>query len=117
MTTHTQQDAGAALSAKLRARRRSVTVEVEVDTYVDATIYLDKIPLADLRAELRDRECADRGSVKWNADGDLEDGFAVFSLELAKLEAIRHLYLIGRESEASDRCRALLADMLGTALS
>lgn len=115
MTTHTQQ-AAEALAAKRRARRRSVTVEVEVDTYVDATIYLDKIPLADLRAELRDRECGDSGSTKWNDDGDLEDGFAAFTLELAKLEAIRHLYLIGRESEASDKCRALLADMLGTAL-
>ncbi len=115
MTTHTQQ-AAEALAAKRRAKRRSVTVEVEVDTYADATIYLDEIPLADLRAELRARECADSGGER-NADGDLEDGFAVFTLERAKLEAIHHLYLIGRESEASDRCRALLADMLGTALS
>lgn len=115
MTTHTQQ-AAEALAAKRRARRRSVTVEVEVDTYVDATIYLDEIPLADLRAELRDRECGDSGGGERNADGALEDGFAVFTLERAKLEAIHHLYLIGRESEASDKCRALLADMLGTAL-
>ena len=115
MTTHTQQ-AAKALAAKRRARRRSVTVEVEVDTYVDATIYLDKIPLADLRAELLHRECADGGSVKWHAVGDLEGGFAACTLERATLEAIRHLYLIGRESEASDKCRALLADMLGTAL-
>lgn len=111
--THTQQ-AAETLAAKRRARRRSVTVEVEVETYTDATIYLDKIPLADLRAELLDREV--NGS-RSNDDGDLEDGFAVFTLELAELEAIRHLYLIGREAEATDKCRALLADLLGAALS
>lgn len=95
--THTQQDAEQ-LAQRRRARRRSVTVEVEIDTYADVTVYLDKIPLADLRAEL-------------------EDGYSVFKLEVARLESIRRLYMIGRDAEASDKCRVLLADLLGAALS
>lgn len=112
--THTQQDA-VILAAKRRARRRSVTVEVNIDVYEDVTVYLDKIPLADLRAELRDRE--KNGDSKWTGGGELEDGYAEFTLEVARLESIRHLYLVGREAEASDKCRALLADLLGAALS
>ncbi len=111
---HTQTDAEH-LAAKRRARRRSVTVEVEINAYEDVTVYLDKIPSADLLAELHDRE--KNGGSKWTADGELEDGYAEFTLEVARLESIRHLYLIGREAEASDKCRALLADMLGAALS
>jgi hypothetical protein len=95
------------------SKRRSVNVEVEVSTYADATVYLDKIPTDDLLAELKERQEA--GS-KWNDQGELEDGFAVFTLEVSELQACRHLYLIGREVEASERCRRLLSDMLGTAL-
>jgi hypothetical protein len=100
-------------AARRRASRRSVTVEVAIDTYADATVYLDKIPTDDLLAELKERQ---EGGTKWNDQGELEDGFAVFRLETQELHSIRRLYLIGRELEASERCRRLLADMLGTAL-
>jgi hypothetical protein len=100
-------------AARSRASRRSVTVEVAIDTYADATVYLDKIPTDDLLAELKERQ---EDGTKWNDHGELEDGFAVFTLDLRELAALRHLYLIGREVEASERCRRLLADMLGTAL-
>lgn len=100
-------------AAKRRASRRSVTVEVAIDTYADATVYLDKIPTDDLLAELKERQDS---RDKWNEHGELEDGFAVFTLDTGELSAIRHLYLMGREVEASERCRRLLADMLGTAL-
>lgn len=100
-------------AAKRRASRRSVEVEVHVSTYADATVYLDKISTADLLAELKERQEA---GEKWNDQGELEDGFAVFTLDVHELKAVRHLYLTGREVEASERCRRLLADMLGTAL-
>ena len=101
------------LAARRRASKRSVEVEVHVSTYVDATVYLDQIPTSDLLSELKDRQDA---GEKWNEQGELEDGFAVFTLNVRELEMVRHLYLIGREVEASERCRRLLADMLGTAL-
>lgn len=100
-------------ATRRRASRRSVTVEVAIDTYADAKVYLDEIPTNDLLAELKDRQ---ENGTKWNDQGELEDGFAVFTLDVSDLAAIRHLFLIGREVEASDRCRRLLADMLGTAL-
>jgi hypothetical protein len=101
------------LAAHRRALRRTVTVEVEVSAYTDATVYLDKIPTDDLLAELKERQEA---GTKWNDQGELEDGYQVFTLEVHELQTIRHLYLIGREVEASERCRRLLADMLGTAV-
>lgn len=100
-------------AARRRASRRSIEVEVHVSTYTDATVYLENIPTADLLAELKDRQDA---GEKWNEQGELEDGFAVFTLNVRELEMVRHLYLTGREVEASERCRRLLADMLGTAL-
>lgn len=106
---HTQRDAE---QLAKRRRRRSVTVEVEVETYATATVYLSKIPTADLIAELKDRDAAD----KWNEDGDLEYGFAVFTLDTHELERVRHLFMLGREVEAGERCRRLIADMLGTAI-
>ena len=100
-------------AARRRASRRSVTVEVAIDTYADATVYLDKIPTDDLLAELKERQEA---GTEWNEQGELEDGFAVFTLCMGDLKAIRQLFLVGREVEASARCRRLLANMLGTAL-
>lgn len=96
-----------------RALRRSVTVEVDVHTYADATVYLDSIPTDDLLAELKERQ---EDISKLNDQGELEEGYAGFTLNVHDLKTARHLYLIGREAEASDRCRRLLADMLGTAL-
>jgi hypothetical protein len=103
-----------ALAVRRRASRRSVEVEVRVDTYVDATIYLDRIHTDDLIAELRERQ--ERAGDKWNENGELEDGYATFNLDLRRLEGIRHLFLLGRSVEASDACRELLVDMLGVAL-
>lgn len=100
-------------AAKRRASRRSVTVEVDVQTYADVTVYLDKIPTDDLLAELKERQ---ESRSKWNDQGELEEGYAIFTLDVNELQTARHLYLIGREVEASERCRRLLADMLGTAL-
>lgn len=111
MSTHTQADAEAL--AKRRRQRRSVTVEVHVSEYVDATVYLDKIRTDDLRAELRERE--QNGDVT-NGQGDFDDGYQEFTLDRTELERIRHLFLIGRAVEASDACRVLLSDMLGTAI-
>lgn len=100
-------------AARRKAVRRSVEVEVHVSTYSDATVYLDQIPTDALLAELNERQEADS---KWNDQGELEDRYQVFTLAVHELQTIRHLYLIGREVEASERCRRLLADMLGTAL-
>jgi len=100
-------------AAKRRASRRSVEVEVNISTYADATVYLDQISTDDLLAELKERQ---ESGTKWNDQGELEDGYQVFTLDVHELQTIRHLYLIGREVEASERCRRLLADMLGTAL-
>lgn len=95
-------------------RRRYVSVEVHVSTYEMAEVPLSKIKTQDLVAELRDRERI--GDDKFTADGELDDGYAMFTLDTGELHAIRHLYLTGREVEASDRCKRLLADMLGTAI-
>lgn len=95
-------------------RRRYVSVEVHVSTYEMAEVPLAKIETKDLLAELRDRER--NGNEKFTGDGELEEGYAMFTLGVAELWAIRHLYLTGREVEASDRCKRLLADMLGTAI-
>lgn len=94
-------------------RRRYVSVEVHVSTYEMAEVPLDKIPTDDLVGELRDRQ---RNGDKFTTDGELEEGYAMFTLDVAELWAIRHLYLTGREVEASDLCKRLLADMLGTAI-
>ena len=95
-------------------RRRTVSVEVHVSAYEMAEVPLSKIPTQDLMAELRDRER--NGDDKFTGGGELEEGFAMFTLDVSELWAIRHLYLTGREVEASDRSRRMLADMLGTAI-
>lgn len=94
-------------------RSRTVSVEVHVSCYEIADVPMRKIPTEDLVAELRDRE---RDGEKFTSDGELEEGYAMFTLDVSELWAIRHLYLVGREAEASDKARRLLADMLGTAI-
>lgn len=95
-------------------RRRFVSVEVEVNTYETVDVPLSKIPTQDLMNELKSRLGDDK--EKFTPDGELEEGYAMFTLEVAELWAIRHLYLTGREVEASDRAKRLMADMLGTAI-
>jgi hypothetical protein len=105
------------LAAQRKAQRpiraqRYVSVEAHVSTYVDVEVSLSKVSTGDLLAELADRE----RQPGWNEQGDLEDGMAVYTLRTDELRAIRHLYLIGREVEASDAARRLIADMLGTVI-
>jgi hypothetical protein len=98
------------LASTARRVRRSVTVDVDVRTTVDATVYLDDISTKDLQAELKERAGNPPGLEA------LGEGFSVFTLNTLELEYIRHLYMCGRDVEASDKCRRLLADMLGKAL-
>ena len=111
MAEHTQQDAER-LAVQRRARRRTVSVEVEISEYVDVQVPMSKISTEDLIAELRERE----GNGGVPVGGDMDEGHAMFRLDVAELHGIRHLFLIGREVEAAARCQRLLADMLGTAL-
>lgn len=85
--------------------RRSVIVDVEVST--SARVYLRDIPMADLAAELDERQ--GRAKAK---DASRED----FAVSRAELIDIRRLFLLGREAEATDRCRKLIAEMLGVAI-
>ena len=114
MSVPPQSVADKYLKARREAkRRRSVEVEVHFSSYEMVDVELSKIPTADLVDELRERE--QNGAVS-NDQGDFEDGYQSFTLDRSELERIRHLFLIGREVEASGACRVLLADMLGTAL-
>ncbi len=92
-------------------RRRYVTVEAHVSEYVDVDIPLADIKTADLVAELNDRQ-TNGESIK----GARDCGDAEFTLNVPELQAIRHLFLVGREVEAAERCRLLVQDCLGTAI-
>lgn len=102
------------LAAQRRERKRYVSVEVHVSTYETVDVPLHKIDTQALVNELTSRQR--NGSANYTSDGDLEEGYAMFTLDVSELWAIRHLYLTGREVEASDRSKRLLADMLGTAI-
>jgi len=97
-----------------RRERRYASVEVHVSEYVTAEVPLSDIPTDKLIAELKDRQ--HNPTALYTANGEIADGYGIFTLNVSELWAIRHLYMLGREAEASDRCRVLLADMLGTAL-
>lgn len=90
--------------------RRTICLNVDVGS-VDVDIDLADIPTEDLADELERRRTggADDGTV--DSSGD-----ELFRIDRLELQAIRQLYLTGRELEASHRARTLIGELLGCAI-
>ena len=107
------QNAADIIASRRARERHTITVETHISEFVSVEVRLADIPTEKLAAEMRDRVLND-GHI--SAAGELADGHALYSLDTGELQHIRHLFLIGREAEAADRCRRMIVDMLGTAL-
>ncbi|MFN3886117.1 MAG: hypothetical protein ACK4MG_04090 [Aquabacterium sp.] len=92
--------------------RRTITLNVDVGN-VDVDVDLRDIPTEDLLEELEIRRTGkdqDDASTADSSDDEL------FRIDRMELQAIRQLYLTGRELEASHRASTLIGELLGTAL-
>ncbi|RCS59739.1 hypothetical protein [Parvibium lacunae] len=99
-TSSSQQPVTKPYRSPVHYTTESVDVEVSLSVFTDE----------ELASEIAYRKAANQKAI---FD---DENLTRFFIDPADLHKIRHLFLIGREVEASQLCRELINELLGTAI-